>query len=70
MAIPNYLEKHFKQKAALKKERQMLGGDMQEMRDKIEAMDEVNTEHRKLVDTGSLQAKRKQAMESYIWINC
>lgn len=44
----------------------MLGGDMQEMRDKIEAMDEVNTEHRKLVDTESLQAKRKQAMENYI----
>ncbi len=69
MAIPNYLEKHFKQKAALKKERQMLGGDMQELRDKIDAMDEVNTEHRKLVDTESLQAKRKQAMENYIWIN-
>ena len=66
MAIPNYLEKHFKQKAAMKKEQQMLGGDMLEMREKIEAMDEVNTEHRKLVDTNSLQAKRKQAMENYI----
>ncbi len=32
----------------------MLGGDMQELRDKIDAMDEVNTEHRKLVDTESL----------------
>ena len=31
MAIPNYLEKHFKEKAKLKKERQMMGNVQDEL---------------------------------------
>jgi fructose-1,6-bisphosphatase/inositol monophosphatase family enzyme len=31
-AIPNYLEKHFKEKAARKKEIQMMGGTTDDMR--------------------------------------
>lgn len=32
MAIPNYLEKHFKEKAALIKERKMMGDNTDDMR--------------------------------------
>ena len=45
-----YLEKHFKEKAQLKKERQMMG-DTEELRSKIEEMETVNTGNRKLIDT-------------------
>ena len=34
-AIPDYLEKHFKEKARMKKEKQMMGGDAEELRSKI-----------------------------------
>lgn len=50
MAIPNYLEKHFKEKALMAKERAMMG-NTQDLRQKIEEMEEVNTANRKLVDT-------------------
>lgn len=66
MAIPNYLETHFKQKAALKKERQMMGESTDDMKQKIEDMEDVNTANRKMVDTSSVKAQRKKAMESYI----
>lgn len=32
MAIPNYLEKHFKEKAAMKKQREMMGETTDDMR--------------------------------------
>ena len=51
MAIPNYLEKHFKEKAEMKKERQMLGNDVEELRNKIEEMDDVNLANKKMVNT-------------------
>ena len=66
MAIPNYLSKHFKEKAALMKERKMMGDNTDELKDNIEKMDEVNTANRKMVDTSAVKAKRKQAMEQYI----
>ena len=50
MAIPNYLEAHFKEKAKLKKQRQMMGNVEDEMKEKIEEMEGVNTAGRKLVN--------------------
>jgi uncharacterized protein YpiB (UPF0302 family) len=64
-AIPMYLEKHFKEKAQLKKERQMMG-DTEELRQKIEEMETVNTGNRKLIDTSQVKKQREKAMESYI----
>lgn len=63
MAIPNYLEKHFKEKAALKKQKEMMG-DMDVIAQKIEDME--NTPTRKKIDVNNLKARRKQQMESYI----
>ena len=40
-AITDYLEKHFKQKEAMKKQKQMMGGDEDELRARIRRMDEV-----------------------------
>lgn len=53
-AIPMYLEKHFKEKAQLKKERQMMG-NQEELRAKIEEMEEVNTGNRKMIDTSQVK---------------
>ena len=50
MAIPNYLESHFKEKVARKKQDKMMGGVETELKDKIEEMAEINTAGRKLVD--------------------
>ena len=50
MAIPNYLETHFKEKVARKKQDKMMGGVETELKDKIEEMAEINTAGRKLVD--------------------
>ncbi len=49
-----YLEKHFKEKAQLKKERQMMG-NQEELRAKIEEMEEVNTGNRKMIDTSQVK---------------
>lgn len=65
-AIPAYLDKHFKEKAKLKKERQMMGGMTDEIRDKIEEFDEVNTANRKLIDVKGAQEKKKKLIEQSI----
>ena len=40
-AIPTYLEKYFKQKESMKKERQMMGNDSEELlKNKIQKMEE------------------------------
>ena len=49
-AIPQYLDKHFKEKAKLKKERQMMGESEDELKQKIEEMETINTSGRKLVN--------------------
>ena len=49
-AIPNYLEKHFKEKAKLKKEKQMMGEMEDELKDKIAEMESINTAGRKFVN--------------------
>ena len=67
MAIPNYLEKHFKEREKLKKEMKMMGGMTDELKEKIEEMESVNTANRKMVDTASLkQQRQKLREESYI----
>ena len=50
MAIPNYLEQHFKQKEANKKAARMMGGQEDELKAKIEEMEEINTAGRKLIN--------------------
>ena len=50
MAIPNYLDKHFKEKAKRKKEIEMMGGMEDDLKQKIQEMEEVNTAGRKLVN--------------------
>jgi len=67
MAIPNYLEKHFKEREKLKKEMKMMGGMTDELKEKIEEMEAVNTANRKMVNTASLKQQRaKVREESYI----
>lgn len=45
----------------------MMGDKTDDMRQRIEEMEDLNTANRKMVDTSLVKAKRKQAMEeSYI----
>ena len=39
MAIPNYLEQHFKEKVKRKKEMEMMGTSTDDLKDKIEEME-------------------------------
>ena len=39
-AIPDYLDKHFKEKEKTKKQRQMMGTDSDELKEKIAEMEE------------------------------
>ena len=41
-------------------------GDTEELRAKIEEMDELNTANRKMIDTSQIKKQREKAMESYI----
>lgn len=66
-AIPNYLEAHFKEKEKRKKEMQMMGGMEDELKAKIEEMEEVNTAGRKLVNVAEFQ-KRKQKLQEETYI--
>lgn len=52
-AITDYLEKHFKEKEAKKKQRQMMGMDSDELyRNKIQKMEEESTQvAKKRIDT-------------------
>jgi predicted nuclease with TOPRIM domain len=52
-AITDYLEKHFKEKEAKKKQRQMMGSDMDELyKNKIQKMEEETSQvTRKRIDT-------------------
>ena len=52
MAIPDYLEKHFKEKEAMKKQRQMMGGDEDELKNRIRKVEEDSAIMKaKLIDT-------------------
>ena len=65
-AIPNYLEKHFKDKAKLKREKQMMGEMEDELKAKIEEMNEINTAGRKLVNVKEFQKRKEKLREEYI----
>ena len=71
MAIPEYLEKHFKQKEKMKKERQMMGtnyfeGEEDELRAKIDEMDEQDIKNKKVVNTAQWKQAKKAKVETYI----
>ena len=57
-AIPQYLEQHFKEKANRKRQDQMMGGAEEELKAKIQEMEEVNTAGRKLINVEEFK-KRK-----------
>lgn len=60
-AITDYLEKHFKEKEAKKKQRQMMGADGgDELRNRIQKMEEETTQvTRKRIDTMDFQRNRE-----------
>ena len=61
-AIPNYLEKVFKQKEADKKKRKMMGEEIETVQDKIERF-EADTTETQYVDVSSFKEKKmKQYM--------
>jgi predicted nuclease with TOPRIM domain len=61
MAIPDYLEKHFKEKEALKKQKQMMGGDEEELKNRIRKMDEETSQLKsKLIDTSEFKNKKEK----------
>mmetsp|Transcript_2887 Transcript_2887/g.2714 ORF Transcript_2887/g.2714 Transcript_2887/m.2714 type:complete len:101 (-) Transcript_2887:21-323(-) len=67
MAIPNYLEQHFKEKEKMKKQRQMMGENDPEnlMKTKLQKMEEEGMIRKKKIDLEEFQQKRKQE-ETYI----
>ena len=67
MAIPNYLDAHFKEKVQRKKEIQMMGGMQDDLKAKIEEMEEINTAGRKLIDVAEFR-KRKQKLQEETYI--
>ena len=64
-SIVDYLDKHFKEKERLKKERKMMGIDgRQELEDKIRQMDERASLDMQKVKVTEFKQKKKQAMEN------
>ena len=63
MAIPNYLDNHFKEKVKRKKEMEMMGGETDDLKAKIEEMESVNTAGRKLVNVKEFQQRKKKLQE-------
>jgi predicted nuclease with TOPRIM domain len=62
-AITDYLEKHFKQKEAMKKQKQMMGGDEDELRQRIKKIEEENQMvQKKKIDTMEFKSKREIVM--------
>ena len=58
-AIPDYLEKHFKEKEALKKQRQMMGQDEEELRNRIKKVEEDSQAvTKKVIDTREFKQKK------------
>ena len=58
-AIPDYLEKHFKEKEAMKKKRKMMGLEVDELKDKIRKVEEDNRVQKKKIDTMDFKNKRE-----------
>ena len=69
-AIPEYLEKHFKEKEKMKKQRQMMGESTNDLEQKIKEMEERASLDMQKVSVSQFKNKKKQAMEeSYMWTN-
>ena len=63
-AIVDYLEKHFKDKEARKKERKLMGEDTsKELADKIREMEEKASLDMQKVPVTQFKQKKKQVME-------
>ena len=62
-AIPDYLDKHFKEKEKTKKERKMMGTDTNELKEKIAEMQEQASMDAKTVSTIEFKNRKKQVME-------
>ena len=58
-AITDYLEKHFKEKEALKKQRQMMGQDEDVLRKKIEEKEASSMVKKVKIDTKEFQSRRE-----------
>jgi hypothetical protein len=65
-AIVDYLDKHFKQKALLKKQQKMMGNTEEELKEKIAEM-EMNQANTKFVNVEEF-AKRKQKHKEETYI--
>ena len=67
-AIPDYLEKHFKQKEKMMKERRMMGNSVNDMEDKIKEFEERASLDVQKVSVTQFKQKKKESMEeSYMW---
>ena len=63
-AIPDYLEKHFKEKEKAKRERKMMGGDMgSDLADKIKEMEEKSSIDMKKIKVNQIKMQKKKVME-------
>ena len=60
-AIPDYLDRHFKEKEKTKKQRQMMGADTDELKEKIQQMEDRHDV--KQISTRDFKARKQQAME-------
>lgn len=68
--IPNYLEKYFKEKEALKKQRKMMGDDA-ELRQKVQDLQDKSQVKKKMVDVSAFKQQKQQEMgidKNYIWV--
>ena len=62
-AIPEYLEKHFKQKEKMMKERRMMGDVSNDMEEKIKEFEERATMDKQKLSVTEFKQRKKQAME-------
>tara|TARA_B110000285_G_scaffold145563_1_gene162524 strand:- start:69 stop:332 length:264 start_codon:yes stop_codon:yes gene_type:complete len=62
-AIPEYLEKHFKQKEKMMKERRMMGNSVNDMEDKIKEFEERASLDVQKVSVTQFKQKKKESME-------
>ena len=65
-AIPDYLDKHFKEKEKTKKERKMMGTDTNELKEKIAEMQEQASMDAKTVSTIEFKNRKKQLLLNQI----
>ena len=62
-AIPEYLEKHYKEKEEKKKERKMMGQDAEDLQSKIDEMQEKANINQKKMNVGAYKQKKQEVMD-------